>query len=124
MIQEQEKWKPILGYEKFYAVSNLGNVRSMERQVRGHNGVMQNRKGKVLTQQINQRNGYAQVMLIVNNHYRLHYVHRLVAQAFVENPMNMDCVTHIDGDFRNNAASNLKWFYKSKKSNSNGKENN
>ena len=121
-MKEKEQWKPIKGYEDFYMVSDLGNVKSLDRTVM--HGIRK-RKGKVLTPQTNKNNGYAQVMLIVKCSYKLMYVHRLVAQAFVPNPHNADCVTHIDGDYSNNAASNLRWFYKSKKGNDKGsKENN
>lgn len=37
------------------------------------------------------------------------YVHRLIASAFLPNPDNLPYVNHIDGDSRNNAASNLEW---------------
>lgn len=120
MEKQQEIWKPIKGYENFYMVSDLGNVKSLDRTVM--HGIRK-RKGKVLTPQTNKNNGYAQVMLIVKCSYKLMYVHRLVAQAFVPNPHNMDCVTHIDGDYTNNAATNLQWFNKTSNRKRNGKEN-
>ena len=114
MDKIQEQWRPVCGYEPYYAVSDMGNVKSLDRIVM--NG-LRRRKGKVLTQQTNKNNGYAQVMLIVDCKYKLHYVHRLVAEAFVPNPDNYECVTHLDGNYKNNAASNLRWFNKYKNRN-------
>lgn len=39
----------------------------------------------------------------------LHYVHELVAKAFVPNPDNLPYVEHIDGNRSNNNADNLRW---------------
>ena len=41
---------------------------------------------------------------------RRRYVHRLVAQYFVANPMGYNQVIHLDGDRSNNQASNLRWM--------------
>ena len=49
------------------------------------------------------------VNFIVDGINRKFLVHRLVAEAFVENPNNYDVVNHIDGDCKNNNASNLEW---------------
>lgn len=56
------------------------------------------------------RNGkYCMVSYTENGIQHRAYVHRLVAQAFVPNPDQLPQVNHIDGDTRNNAASNLAW---------------
>ena len=78
-------WKPIENFENLYEVNDDGQVRGLKR-------------GKLLKPQPNRKTGYLQVMLWNNSTVKLHYVHRLVAQAFVENPHGYKYVSHIDGD--------------------------
>lgn len=81
-----ETWKYVVGYEGHYEVSSIGNVRSVTRIIQ--RGKFQNRlKGKSLKLQIN-KHGYSVVMLSINKTYKLITVHRLVANAFIENPDN------------------------------------
>ena len=49
--------------------------------------------------------GYAEALLQGKNYK----VHRLVAEAFLENPMNYEQVNHKDGNKRNNCVTNLEW---------------
>lgn len=55
------------------------------------------------------RRGYEYVEVRCNGKRKKFSVHRLVAQAFCENPQNKQQVNHIDGDTTNNWASNLEW---------------
>ena len=102
-----EVWRDIVGYEGIYQVSNLGRVRSLDRLVRGARG-MRRILGKVLSNRI-LPNGYNYVGLSKEHHSVHHYVHRLVAQAFIPNPDNISDVDHIDGDKTNNCVENLRW---------------
>lgn len=99
-----EQWKEIAGYNGYYEVSDLGNVRSLPRRLT--DGRMY--KGCMLVQKT-ARNGYKQVHLSKGNMARWISVHRLVADAFVPNPNNLPQVNHIDENKQNNCASNLSW---------------
>lgn len=90
-----EEWRPIEGYEDLYMISNLGNVK-----------IIKNNKIRKLQQK---NNGYLQLILNKNSVQKHHYVHRLVAQAFIPNPENLPCVNHIDHDRTNNRVDNLEW---------------
>ena len=52
----EESWKPVVGYEGLYEVSDLGRVRSLDRVVKGKRNSKWERKGRIL-QQANRGNG-------------------------------------------------------------------
>lgn len=70
-------------------------------------GAVKGRSGRILKPRTNGR--YRTVNEVVLKRYRNHYVHRLVAEVFVPNPLNLPEVNHRDGDRGNNAATNLEW---------------
>lgn len=104
---EQVIWKPVKGYEGRYVVSNYGCVKSLDIYVNCKNG-KRLYKGRVKPQYRNNR-GYVMVSLCKDNKADYHLVHRLVAEAFVDNVDNKPQVNHIDGNILNNCASNLEW---------------
>ena len=103
-----EIWKDIKGYEGLYQVSNMGRVKSLERTVSGKNGRKFPIKELILKPQTNDC-GYLRVYLCNSRGKKKFSVHRLVCEAFHENPENKPCVNHIDEDKTNNTASNLEW---------------
>lgn len=113
----EEKWKPIEGYVNYYEVSNWGRVRSCNRIIIKKNGVFHRRKGRILSAHKNVKNGLLQVMLILHTRYKLFYVHRLVAQAFVNNPYSLELVSHKNGNDLDNRAENLIFISRSAKKN-------
>ena len=103
-----EVWKDISGYEGRYQVSNLGNVRSLDRLVASKNGSFASRKGQTLIQN-KRRSGYLCVNLCTHGRSRVVETQRLVALAFIPNPEQLPCVNHVDEDKTNNAVTNLEW---------------
>lgn len=106
-----EIWKDVVGYEGYYQVSNLGNVKSVDRVIYSdklHIGTKRELKGKLLKPYIN-KHGYLALALTKNGNEKLMRVHRLVTEAFIDNPNNYDQVNHIDGDKTNNKVENLEW---------------
>lgn len=101
-------WKAIRGYEGYYEVSDDGIVRSIDRYVKNHGQYMRKLKGQVMKQTVAQ-NGYLVVNLRRDRTSNVVCVHRLVAEAFIDNPDNKDTVNHIDGDKLNNNVDNLEW---------------
>ena len=101
-----EIWKDITGYEGIYQVSNTGRVR----RVGDYKNQSSSWKSgyKILRAGDNGR-GYLFVNLSKDNKRCRKYVHRLVAEEFIPNPMNKKTVNHIDCDKSNNSVDNLEW---------------
>ncbi len=92
-------WKPISGYEGFYEISNMGDVKSLRKDI--------------IMKQIN-RNKYKMINLRDGNGIRRScQVHRLVAIEFIDNPLNLPEVNHIKGIKTDNRASELEWSTRS-----------
>lgn len=107
----EEIWKDIEGYEGYYQVSNMGRVKSLDREVRVWNRFeYTNRrlKSKIIACRID-AHGYLSVHLHKNKHCKVVEIQRLVANAFIPNPENKPQVNHIDGNKQNNCVSNLEW---------------
>lgn len=109
---DKEIWRPVVGFEGLYEVSNFGAVRSVDRIIQHTNkrfGPMTRKlKGRLLKMIFDGRGLYYQVSLS-NGINKRYLVHRLVAEAFVENPLNLPEVNHKDENKTNNKASNLEW---------------
>lgn len=100
-----EIWKPVVGYEGLYEVSNLGRVKSLGNtrgpsRFRGIETIMRQEVSKF---------GYYRVALRKDKKYKHFYVHRLVAEAFIPNPDNLPYVNHKDESRTNNCVDNLEW---------------
>lgn len=102
-----EIWKPIKGYEGLYEVSNMGNVRSLDRHLMFGNKYCLY-KGKPKKPYLIPK-GYLIVGLFKNNKGKHYSVHRLVAEAFIPNPKNLPCVDHINTVRDDNRVENLRW---------------
>ena len=107
-----EEWRPAVGFEDYYEVSDQGRVRSRARAVRMKSkaGVWSERpiQSRVIAQQALPA-GYLLVHLSVKGARTSHTVHSLVAAAFIgPRPPKAD-VAHNDGNPANNVPSNLRY---------------
>jgi hypothetical protein len=103
----KEIWKDIKGYEGRYQVSNLGNVKRLDRLIYNGHG-MQLLKNKILKPY--KRHEYLRVKLY-NEDGKIEQcvIHRLVAKAFIPNPNEHPMVLHADNNPKNNCLYNLRW---------------
>ena len=96
-----EIWKDIVGYEGKYQISSLGNIRSL--RYNGGNHVRN-------LVPIDNGHGYLSIALCDGEGKRKKfYIHRLVADAFLDNTDNLPQVNHLDHDRKNNSVDNLEW---------------
>jgi hypothetical protein len=97
----REKWRPVLGFERVYEVSNLGNVRRVGRAPGAKTGYVL--KGRPC------RKGYLRVVLHDVGRRAERAVHHLVLEAFCSPRPDGLQANHKDGDKANNAVTNLEW---------------
>lgn len=107
-----ELWREVEGWEGAYEVSNTGRIRSVDRQISAlnpHGAVcVRNYRGRVL-RATRTKNGYLLVCLSSPERREHHYVHRLVAKAFLPPAVEGEEVCHNDGVRTHNNASNLRF---------------
>ena len=106
-----EVWKDVIGYEGLYEVSNLGRIKSLPRRLRGNNGFRYSRE-KIL-KEVPHTSGYVSVVLCKNGIHKTTLVHRIVAEAFLENKENLLEVNHKNENKKDNRVENLEWCTRS-----------
>lgn len=89
-----EIWRDVVGFEDFYEVSNLGNVR---------------RKKSKRLREINYAQIYPTITLSINGLHKTYRLHRIVAKAFLPKIEGKEHVNHKNGNKRDNRADNLEW---------------
>lgn len=112
LFMEKEIYKDIPGYEGLYQVSNLGNIKSLERvYYSGRNKAIRKVQKEIILKTRLDRDGYLVTGLSKDGIQSYCRVHRLVALVFIENddPVNKTQVNHIDEDKTNNKVDNLEW---------------
>lgn len=95
-----EIWKDIEGYENLYQVSSEGRIKSLNYLKTGKEKILKGGK---------YGSGYLKVKLFKDGKGKNYAIHRLVAQAFIENPENKPCIDHINTDKTDNRVKNLRW---------------
>ena len=103
-----EIWKDIYGYEGLYQCSSHGNIRSLTRTIIRKTGIAERKNGTMLIPAQN-KNGYLQVSLWKDGKRKMVYVHRIVAETFLDADEKRNYVNHIDGNRLNNRVDNLEW---------------
>lgn len=107
-----EQWMPAVGWVGYYEVSSCGRVRSVTRTVQ-----RKFRDGTLVESTFTERfmrpvydyKGYATVVMTKNGKGKQVKIHRLVALAFLNNPLNKPTVNHINGVKDDNRVENLEW---------------
>ena len=87
--------KDIKGYEGIYGITSCGKVWSY--------------RNECFLKPIDNGTGYLQVILHKDGKVKNHYVHRLVAEAYLPNPENLPQINHRDENKTNNCLQNLEW---------------
>ena len=90
------EFRDINGYYGKYSVSRDGAIRN-------------NTTNRIMKTRFQKQGGYENVGLSIAGVVKTHRVHRLIASAFIPNPLNKPQINHIDGNVKNNSISNLEW---------------
>lgn len=104
-----EIWKDVVGYEGIYEVSNYGRVRThKDKTTYTQRHGIRHWKQRILKEK-SRTNRDVRISLWKNGRSKDYLVHRLVAEAFIQNPDKKPTINHIDGNPRNNHVDNLEW---------------
>lgn len=109
---EGEEWRAVRGFEGIYEVSNNGRVKRLahvDRYVRKDTGKETERHVSEKLIKVSDKDEYYEINLRYKDKSEYRTVHRMVAEAFVDNPNNLPVINHKNGDKHDNRAENLEW---------------
>lgn len=110
-----EEWRDVVGWEGAFCVSNMGRVKSMQRNrvSRWENSPFLTKERILSPRVCGTQREYLAVSLNHNGRHKQYKIHRLVAEAFIPNPMDYKEINHINEIKGDNRASNLEWCSRS-----------
>ena len=105
-----EIWKDIEGFEGYFKISNLGRIKSLSwTYIGGKYNSLMTKKEFIRKISFDKIDRYYKITLKVNKKEKRKMLHRLIAQHFIDNPLNKSQVNHIDGVRTNYKLENLEW---------------
>ena len=107
-MNQTEIWKPVVGLEDYYMISNIGRIKSVERIVVHSDGRKRHIGGKILKTRIN-NHGYECIRISCNRQKGMLNIHRAVALAFIPNIENKPYIDHVNTIRNDNRVENLRW---------------
>ena len=112
-MDDDEKFYDLKGYEGFYKINKLGQVKSLKRTIIRKDGIPQTNKEMILKPCLNGKDGdprrYFQVGLQKNGKKKTKQIHRLLAETFLMNPKNLPWVDHKNQNTQDNRLENIRW---------------
>jgi hypothetical protein len=107
-MSEREIWLPIKEAKTEYAISNMGRFKSLDRRIVRSDGQYRKYKSVIIAYHPDKDDYFTYTIHLSNNPIYVK-IHRLVATAFIPNPLNKPEVNHKNGNKRDNRAKNLEW---------------
>lgn len=102
-------WRDIKGFEGLYQVSDEGKFRSLDCIRTMRNGVERQYHGKELSPTLASDDYYVVYLTDEEGSRKAHKVHRIIAETFIPNPLNLPIINHKNENKHDNRISNLEW---------------
>ena len=106
-----DEWFDVKNYEGFYKVNRKGDVKSLKRTVMRKDGNPRTFKEMILKPSLTGKKShrYFRVFLYKKGKRKQKLIHRLLAETFLPNPDNLECVDHKNRNTQDNRLDNIRW---------------